>query len=77
MLIEFGTQIGNGFDVVSSYNEDTLMWTTQVYDAHQRPVGDPVLSRTEDDAKFDHGQVTKAFNNLYISGYAKHNSKLN
>jgi len=72
MLLEFGTHVGNGFDVVSSYDLDTKVWTTQVYDTHQRPIGDPVLSYTEEGVRFDHNQIAKAFNNVSISGYVRH-----
>ena len=74
MLIEFGTNIGNGFDVVSSYNMDTELWTTQVFNSLKEPVCDVVISRTEEGARFDNNQMALAFGNRFISGYVIHNA---
>ena len=76
MLIEFGSTLGNGYDVVSSLNEDTGAWTTQVFNFNKEPVCDPVISHSEVDARFVTNEIVSGFQNLCISGYVKHNSKL-
>lgn len=76
MLIEFGMSLGNGIDVVSSYNDDTKVWTTQVYNINHEPICDPVISRDEEEAKFVSNEIAKGFNNTFISGYVNHDRRL-